>query len=284
MLPVVVGIITPLLGDASHETFLMSFLNLFILAHYRLYLISIFALFLPYVVLITIILLRIFYFPPKREITQDNSDEYIKENVLHHRKTNMSSRKLSTRSVEEPIDVHITGLRILEEVSIGIGSFIYNFLYILVRPKALVINIRRRFESLKQQKWRRWNTMNMPQKFHGIKSEDIDFHRGDVYSLYHHDWKSEKTLDIPEFIWVMSTSQDLQTSWKTVDGPKDGYISTITKKVLLNDQANVPLHRSSMSAEEPVFNKLQIDTEPNQQYNLFSKRFRDKAQSHNRNT
>ena len=121
--------------------------------------------------------------------------------------------------------------------------------------------------------------MNVPQKFHGIKSENIDFHRGDVYSLYHHDWKSEKTLEIPEFIRVMGTSQDLESRWKTADGPKDGYISTITKKVLLND-----LHRSSMSAEEPAFHKLQIDTEPNQQYNLFSKRFRDKARSHNRNT
>ena len=87
--------------------------------------------------------------------------------------------------------------------------------------------------------------MNVPQKFHGIKSENIDFHRGDVYSLYHHDWKSEKTLDIPEFIRVMGTSQDLESRWKTADGPKDGYISTITKKVLLNEQANVPLHEQA---------------------------------------
>jgi hypothetical protein len=189
----------------------------------------------------------------------------------------MSSPKLSTRSVssrEEPIDVHITGWWILQEVSIGIGSFIYNLLYILVRPKALVLNIRRRFESLKQQKWRRWNTMNVPQKFHGIKSENIDFHRRDVYSLHHHDWKSEKKMDIPEFIWVMSTTQDLETSWKTTDGPKDGYISTITKKVLLND---VPLQHSNISAEESqVVNKLQIDTDPNQEYNVFSQRFRKK--------
>jgi len=77
--------------------------------------------------------------------------------------------------------------------------------------------------------------MNIPQKFHGIKSERGDIDKRGVDDLHHHHHHHD-TVQFPKLIQEISTAQDLKTSWETINGPKAGYISTIMKKAILNKQ------------------------------------------------
>jgi len=280
MIPVVVGVIAPLLADASSETFLMTFLNLIILAHYQLYLFSIFALVCPYAALITIILLRMFYFPSKSKITQDKSDKSDdKRESRYHQMFPSWKRSARNLSSNKPVDVYINGWRVLQAVSSCIGTVSYNSLYILVRPDTILINFMQRFRSLKVQKQRQWKIMNIPQKFHGIKSERGDIDKRGVDDLHHHHHHHD-TVQFPKLIQEISTAQDLKTSWETINGPKAGYISTIMKKAILNE-AKIPVRPIVMSVEEdrPIFHQLRSVANPSETYNLLSRTFRDKVRS-----
>jgi len=109
--------------------------------------------------------------------------------------------------------------------------------------------------------------MNIPQKFHGIMSESIDIHKRA---------KPDTDVDFPKSVREMSTAANLKIGWESTDGPKDGYISTIMKKIFLNE-ANVPVRPFYMSVEEPIFHQLRTVANPSQTYNLLSRRFREKA-------
>ena len=267
------ALLMPSLGEACFETISMSFLNFFILAHYFLFLFSIYALIFPYISIIIIYILRNYYFPKEFKGFNQSMNRsgyryryhrsYYDSTINTSANTTFSTTQkhvttwlslyVAPWSRKKDILVHrITIYKAFNELINTIAQFIYYLLYFLIRPDTIYLYYRNLWFPIKQSKWMNWKSMNKPRKMHGMMTDDVPYIPR--YSSYHQYHKSKKTkfsienlhnasqqqdqLDIPSNIRCMSKSNDWIAAWnniKITDRTHDNYMSNLILKALLSN-------------------------------------------------
>jgi len=301
ILPLLSALLIPSLGEACFETITMSFLNFTILAHYFLFLISIYALVFPYVGLIIIYILRNYYFPKEfKGFIRFNRRQFNQS--YYHSIDNQSTASSSRPTIRSWLSLFVPSsrkqyitvarlscYRVFYESLNGFIQFLYYFMFFLIRPDTIYAYYRNLWFPIKEPKWLRWKSMNVPRKMHGMMSDDI------IYTPYLHNDSAKKLperkieinltnnsrqhdlLDIPPSIRNMRKSKDWVETWnklKVIDKDDDNYMSRLMKRILLgsSSKATVNIIPLGIIQQSELLQNANYSTAKSSKNSWFSKR------------